>query len=240
MVEELCGECVFDMLIFNLLPLKIIYGKMILKYYSPLSNHKIENEVTMSSSLLPVIVLVLLVLVILIVFLFRKPSPVAAGVPGVDITGDPNSPLRKWDCSRDGRQIIFSDVPAKYTPYLLPFNKDALEAQPKEGFEVLISIAADVRFRNSDSKEIDKFKSSVNLWMSYNAQDLEELRNNKYTIDDLVPVKIIPGATNWKPFSGKIDYSKMKPGENGEFGGVSITVDSWGDPPMGWGSPKGT
>ena len=194
----------------------------------------------MSASLLSVVVLVLLVLVILIVFLFRKPSPVAVGVPGVDITGDPNSPLRKWDCSRDGRQIIFSDVPLGLTPYLVPFNKAALEAQPKEGFEVLISIAADVRFRDGDSREIDNFKSPVTLWMSYNAQDLARLEENKYTIDDLVPVKIVPGATNWKPFFGdkKIDYLKMKRSENGGFGGVSITVDSWGDPPMGWGSPK--
>ena len=189
----------------------------------------------MSASLLSVVVLVLLVLVILIVFLFRKPSPVAVGVPGVDITGDPNSPLRKWDCSRDGRQIIFSDVPAKYTPYLVPFNEEALRAQKPDDFEVLISIAADVRFRDSESREVDKFESSIKLWMSYNAKDVAGL-GNKYTIDDLVPVKIVPGATNWKRFSGKVknDYKH----EEGGFGGVTITVDSWGDPPMGWGSPK--
>ena len=107
-------------------------------------------------------------------------------------------------------------------------------------FSDLICIAADVRFRNSDSREIDNCKSPVTLWMSYNAQDLARLEENKYTIDDLVPVKIVPGATNWKPFFGgkKIDYLKMKRSENGGFGGVSITVDSWGDPPMGWGSPK--
>ena len=189
----------------------------------------------MSSSLLSVVVLVLLVLVILIVFLFRKPSPVAVGVPGVDITGDPNSPLKKWDCSRDGRQIIFSDVPAKYTPYLVPFNEEALRAQKPDDFEVLISIAADVRFRDSESREVDKFESSIKLWMSYNAKDVAGL-GNKYTIDDLVPVKIVPGATNWKPFSGDIEI--VMPVEEGGFGGATITVDSWGDPPMGWGSPK--
>ena len=190
----------------------------------------------MSASLLSVVVLVLLVLVILIVFLFRKPSPVAVGVPGVDITGDPNSPLRKWDCSRDNRQIIFSDVPLGLTPYLVPFNEAALRMQEKEGFTVLISIAADVRFRNSDSREIEKFESPVKLWMSYNAKDVEELERNKYTIKDLVPVKIVPGATNWKPFSGDIEI--VMPVEEGGFGGATITVDSWGDPPMGWGSPK--
>ena len=190
----------------------------------------------MSASLLSVVVLVLLVLVILIMFLFRKPSPVAVGVPGVDITGDPNSPLRKWDCSRDGRQIIFSDVPLGLTPYLVPFNEAALRMQENEGFTFLISIAADVRFRNSDSREIEKFESPVKLWMSYNAKDVEELERNKYTIKDLVPVKIVPGATNWKPFSGDVDF--VMPVEEGRFGGVTITVDSWGDPPMGWGSPK--
>ena len=190
----------------------------------------------MSASLLSVVVLVLLVLVILIMFLFRKPSPVAVGVPGVDITGDPNSPLKKWDCSRDGRQIIFSDVPLGLTPYLVPFNEAALRMQENEGFTFLISIAADVRFRNSDSREIEKFESPVKLWMSYNAKDVEELERNKYTIKDLVPVKIVPGATNWKPFSGDVDF--VMPVEEGRFGGVTITVDSWGDPPMGWGSPK--
>ena len=189
----------------------------------------------MSASLLSVVVLVLLVLVILIVFLFRRPSPVAVGVPGVDITGDPNSPLRKWDCSRDGRQIIFSDVPRGLTPYLVPFNEEALRAQKPDDFDVLISIAADVRFRDSESREVDKFESSIKLWMSYNAKDVAGL-GNKYTIDDLVPVKIVPGATNWKRFSGKVknDYKH----EEGGFGGATITVDSWGDPPMGWGSPK--
>ena len=190
----------------------------------------------MSASLLSVVVLVLLVLVILIMFLFRKPSPVAVGVPGVDITGDPNSPLKKWDCSRDGRQIIFSDVPLGLTPYLVPFNEAALRMQENEGFTFLISIAADVRFRNSDSREIEKFESPVKLWMSYNVQDIEKLEEYKLTIKDLVPVKIIPGATNWKPFSGDIEI--VMPVEEGEFGGATITVDSWGDPPMGWGSPK--
>lgn len=191
----------------------------------------------MSASLLSVVVLVLLVLVILIVFLFRKsPSGVEGEVKGRDITEDPNSPLRKWDCSRDGRQIIFSDVPLGLTPYLVPFNEAALRMQENEGFTFLISIAADVRFRNSDSREIEKFESPVKLWMSYNAKDVEELERNKYTIKDLVPVKIVPGATNWKPFYG--DVKIVMPVEEGGFGGATITVDSWGDPPMGWGSPK--
>ena len=190
----------------------------------------------MSASLLSVVVLVLLVLVILIVFLFRKsPSGVEGEVKGRDITEDPSSPLKKWDCSRDNRQIIFSDVPRGLTPYLVPFNEEALRAQKPDDFEVLISIAADVRFRDAFSREIEKFKSPVKLWMSYNAKDVEGLEN-KYTIDDLVPVKIVPGATNWKIFSGKVENDYKH--EEGGFGGVTITVDSWGDPPMGWGVPK--
>ena len=228
----MCAWSIF----YNLLPLKIIYDKMIFKNHFVLSSRQIENEVTMSASLLSVVVLVLLVLVILIVFLFRKPPSGAEGeVKGRDITEDPNSPLRKWDCSRDGRQIIFSDVPDKYTPYLVPFNKEVLEAQGKDDFKVLISIAADVRFRDRESREVDKFESSIKLWMSYNAKDVEGL-GNKYTIDDLVPVKIVPGATNWKIFSGKVENDYKN--EEGGFGGVTITVDSWGDPPMGWGSPR--
>jgi hypothetical protein len=199
------------------------------------SAKKIENEVTMPSSSY-----FLLLLVILIAYLFfRRFSPGGGPVKGKDITEDPTSPLKKWDCSRDDRTIIFSNVPVGLTPYLIPFNESALRAQPKDGFKVLLSIAADVRFRDDASREIDKFESLVTLWMSYNAQDLEKLQKADYKVSDLVPVKIIPGATNWKPFSANnIDYSKIERGEQGGFGGVSITVDSWGDPPMGWGSPK--
>jgi hypothetical protein len=175
----------------------------------------------------------LVLLLLVIAFLFRRFMPGDGPVKGRDITEDPSSPLRKWDCSRDGRQIIFSNVPAGLTPYLMPLNESALRSQPKEGFKVLLSIAADVRFQDSAGREIEKFDSPVTLWMSYNAQDIEQLQKADYKISDLVPVKIIPGATNWKPFAAdRIDYSKI------ERGGVSITVDSWGDPPMGWGSPK--
>jgi len=192
----------------------------------------------MSFMLLPVIVIVLLVLVILVLIIFRMSSPGNSTGPvmGVDISGDSSSGLKKWDCSRDNRQLVFSDVPAGLTPYLVPFNESALRNQKLEGFRVLLSIAADVRFRDKDSKEIEKFDSPVTVWMSYNAQDLLALRKAGYKITELVPVKIIPGATNWKPFSAeKIDYSNL---DCGGYGGVSITVDSWGDPPMGWGSPR--
>jgi len=175
----------------------------------------------------------LVLLLLLVAYLFRRFIPGGGPVKGKDITEDPSSPLRKWDCSRDGRQIVFSNVPAGQTPYLFPFNENALRSQPKEGFKVLLSIAADIRFQDSDGREIEKFGSPVTLWMSYNARDVEKLKNAGYKISNLVPVKIVPGATNWKPFAAdRIDYSGI------ERGGVSITADSWGDPPMGWGSPK--
>lgn len=154
----------------------------------------------------------------------------------MDITGDDGSALRKWDCSINNRQIVFSGVPAWLTPYIVPFNESELRAQKLEGFRVLLSIAADVRFRDGESREVEKFDSPVTVWLGYNAQDLLALRRADYKVSDLVPVKIVPGQTNWKPFAAeKINYSNLN---CGEFGGVFIEIDSWGDPPMGWGSPK--
>ena len=193
----------------------------------------------MMISSLFLIAFILFLFIALIIFLFWKSSGgsvPAGGVKGVDITETPDSSLKKWDCSINNRQLIFSNVPDGLTPYLVPFDENALRSQKLEGFRVLLSIAADVRFRDKDSKEIEKFESPVTVWMSYNAQDLLALRKTDYKITDLVPVKIVPGSTNWKPFPAeKLDYSNL---DCGGYGGVSIIVDSWGDPPMGWGSPK--
>jgi hypothetical protein len=182
--------------------------------------------------------LVLIVLVVLVYLLFRRPAlgGSAGPVKGTDITGNPESALRKWDCSRDNRQLIFSDVPLGLTPYLVPFNETELRKEKLEDFKMLLSIAADVRFRDNESREIEKFEKPIKLWMSYNSQDLLALQNAGYTVDDLTPVKIVPGKTGWKRFDPKsVIYSNIK---CGELGGVSITIDSWGDPPTGWGSPK--
>jgi hypothetical protein len=188
------------------------------------------------------VVFILILIVILLAFLLWRYSSggksQAAEVKGVDITGDSNSTLRKWDCSSNNRQLVFSGVPAGLTPYLVPINESELRSQEKEGFKILLSIAGDVRFRNSEGREIGDFASTVTVWLSYNAQDVLALRKTDYKISDLVPVKIVPGQTNWKPFPAKkIDYSNLN---CGEFGGVFISVDSWGDPPIGWGSPKGS
>ncbi len=192
----------------------------------------------MISSLL-FVAFVLFLIVILIGFLFWRYTSggnSSGAIAGVDITEDSGSTLRKWDCSSNNRQLVFSGVPAGLTPYRVPFNESELRMQKLEGFEVLLSIAADVRFRDSESREVEKFGSTVTVWLSYNAQDLLALRKTRYKISDLVPVKIVPGQTNWKPFAAdKINYSNLN---CGEFGGVSIEVDSWGDPPFGWGSPK--
>jgi hypothetical protein len=183
--------------------------------------------------------ILLIVVIILIYLLFRKGQGGQEGagpVRGMDITGDDQSQLRKWDCSRAGRQIVLSDIPSGLTPYLYPFDEDALRRQPLEGFEQLISIAADIRLLDRDSREVQNLPSPVRLWMSYNAQDILALQRNGSTVDNLVPVKIVPGRTGWRRFSeDAIDYGNIK---CGEMGGVMITINSWGDPPTGWGSPK--
>ena len=184
----------------------------------------------------------LLVVIILLYLLFRnnRGSQPALRDPvrGVDITGDDQSPLRKWDCSLAERQIVLSDVPSGLTPYLYPFDEGELRKQPLEGFEQLVSIAADIRLLDQNSKEVQDLESPVRMWMSYNAKDVLALQKSGYTVNDLVPVKIVPGQTGWRRFSDDaVDYENIK---CGEMGGVYITISSWGDPPTGWGSPKTT
>ncbi len=188
---------------------------------------------------------VLLVIVIVLIYLlFRRPgsAPSSSGITkptkGTDITSDANSPLKKWDCSIANRQIVLSDVPSRLTPYLYPFDEAALRKQPLEGFDALISIAVDIRLLDQDSKEVTKLDSPVKFWMSYNAEDLLAVQKLGRTVDDLMPVKIVPGTTGWRPFAkGAVDYENIN---CGALGGVTITVSSWGDPPTGWGSPKTT
>ena len=181
----------------------------------------------------------LIVLIILIYMLLRKSQGGQGGgepVRGTDITGDDQNQLRRWDCSRAGRQIVLSDVPSGLTPYLYPFDEQELRKQPLEGFEQLISIVADVRLLDRNSKEVRDLESPVRLWMSYNAQDILALQKNGSTVDNLVPVKIVPGQTGWRRFSeDAIEYENIK---CGEMGGVHITINSWGDPPTGWGTPR--
>jgi len=181
----------------------------------------------------------LIVVIVLAYLLFQKgrgsQSP-GEPVRCTDITGADQSQLRKWDCSRAGRQVVLSDVPSGLTPYLYPFDEDELRKQPLEGFEQLISIVADIRLLDRNSKEVRDLESPVRLWMSYNAQDLLALQRNKSTVDNLVPVKIVPGQTGWRRFSeDAIEYENLK---CGEMGGVTITINSWGDPPTGWGTPR--
>jgi len=178
----------------------------------------------------------LVVVVILLYLLFWKP-PTPQPVKGRDITGDDQSPLKKWDCSSANRQIVLSDVPAGIAPYLYPFNEDELRKQPLEGVDVLISIVADIRLLDQNSNEVQELKDPVKLWMSYNADDILALQKNGYAVDNLTPVKIVPGQTGWRKFSkeGAVDYNNIN---CGELGGVYITINSWGDPPIGWGVPR--
>jgi hypothetical protein len=184
----------------------------------------------------------LLVVIILIYLLVRKsgvkpnPNVVTEPTPGRDITGDANSLLKKWDCSIANRQLVLSDVPKGLTPYLYPFDEAELRKQPLEGIKALISIAADIRLLDQNSNEVQKLEKPVKLWMSYNADDILALQKLDRTVDDLMPVKIVPGTTGWRPFAKEaIEYGNIN---CGEMGGVYITISTWGDPPTGWGSPK--
>jgi len=184
----------------------------------------------------------LLLVIILLYLLFRRSgaSPNSdestKPIPGRDISGDANSPFRRWDCSIANRQLVLSDVPKGLTPYRYPFDEAELRKQPLEGFDTLISIAADIRLLDQNSKEVQQLEKPVRLWMSYNADDILALQKLGRTVDDLMPVKIVPGTTGWRPFAkDAVEYGNIN---SGEMGGVYITISSWGDPPTGWGSPK--
>lgn len=182
--------------------------------------------------------LIILVIILLYLLLRKGQGTPSGGQPvrGTDITGDEQSPLRKWDCSVAARQIVLSDVPAGLTPYLYPFDEDDLRRQPREGFEQLISISADIRLLDRNSREVQELERPVTLWISYSAADILALQRNGFTVDNLVPVKIVPGRTGWRRFSeDAVDYENMR---CGEMGGVRITITSWGDPPTGWGVPR--
>ena len=181
----------------------------------------------------------LIVVIVLIYLLLRKGGgfqPPREPVRGTDITGDDQSALRRWDCSLSGRQVVLSDVPSGLTPYLYPFDEDDLRRQPREGFEQLISIVADIRLLDRNSKEVQDLERPVRLWISYSAEDILALQRSGFTVDNLVPVKIVPGRTGWRRFSeDALDYGNVK---CGEMGGVYITINSWGDPPTGWCVPR--
>ena len=186
----------------------------------------------------------LLLVLILLYLLFRRSGGASDSdvdsnpVPGRDITGNANSSLRKWDCSVANRQLVLSDVPQGLTPYLYPFNEAELRKQPLEGFDTLISIAADIRLLDKSSHEVQNLETPVKFWMSYNADDILALQKLGRTVDDLMPVKIVPGTTGWTPYTkDAVEYGNIN---CGEMGGVYITISSWGDPPTGWGSPKTT
>ena len=184
----------------------------------------------------------LLVVIILIYFLFRNMGAgsgsggVTKPTRGKDITGNANSPLKKWDLSIANRQLILSDVPANLTPHLFPFNEAELRQQPLEGFKALISVAADIRLLDQNSKEVQKLEKPVKLWMSYNADDILALQKTGAAVNDLTPVKIVPGTTGWRRFSNEaVNFENIN---CGELGGVFITISTWGDPPTGWGIPR--
>jgi len=197
--------------------------------------------------------LLLLIVIALIYLLFRERQNSGSGnendhslngepVPGTDIT-PPDSTQKKWDCSTANRQIILSNVPAGFTPYLYPFDEDNLRAKPLSGFEVLLSIAADIHLhKNSDGSvdDVDLNETGpITLWMSYNAQDILALRKSGYKLDNLSPVKCVPASESesleWTKFpEDSVNFDDI---QCGEYGGVYITIEPWGDPPIGWGSP---
>ena len=204
---------------------------------SLVSQHGCKERINMSNAYLTYGLLIVVIILLYLLFQKRRGSePPGGRVRGTDITGDEQNPLRRWDCSVSARQIVLSNVPAGITPYLYPFDEEDLRRQPREGFEQLISIAADIRLLDQNSKEVQDFERPVTLWMSYNAADILALQRSGYTVDNLVPVKIVPGRTGWRRFSrDAVDYENIK---CGEMGGVYITINSWGDPPTGWGVPQ--
>jgi hypothetical protein len=142
-----------------------------------------------------------------------------------------------WDCSQGTHSLTISNLPADVTPYYVAFDDAALRTQNKEkSIEAIISIVADIRFLNANSEVVTTFKDPVQLWMGYDAADIAELRKSDRSVTQLIPIVIMPDKDNiWKTFPAEsVDFSKIQDASNP---GVTITFNTWGDPPAGWGVP---
>ena len=182
-----------------------------------------------------------IVLVLLYLLLRGRQQPTQEGpIAGIDVT-PPGSAQKKWDCSTDHRQIILTNVPPGYTPYLYPMDEDDLREKPLVDFKTLISIVADIHLHNDNDSTVDKVDLSktgpIKKWIGYNAQDVLALENSGHTVDDLTPVKCVPvdkyEGLAWRTFpDDSVNYEYIR---CGEVGGFYITIDDWSDPPEGLG-----
>jgi hypothetical protein len=194
-----------------------------------------------------IILLIILIALLLLVIRFKPPSTnpadattppvagVAAQTPCSQTASQSSAAAQAWDCSRDGRTVRITGLPDGVTPYTFTFDDASLRKQKTDdSIASIVSIVADIRFLDSNSKIVPTFKEQVKLWMSFNAADLAELPAGKKPSELLIPIQIKPDKENiWRPFPrDSVDYSQM---DNATEGGVTITFTTWGDPPTGWG-----
>ena len=205
-------------------------------------SQKTNDRTTRSNYLLHnVLIFVLLIVVVVLFVLLTRSTKSIVRAPGT-------LPADAVACGVEGggfscsglldHKLTLANVPPSVTPYLLPISasdESKFAGLPKDGFQCIISIAGNLAFFDKGGEMVKSFASPVTMQIAFTGNDVEKLSGCKsgLTEADLVPVYLyLPDAdarvSIWKPF------------QNYRMDGSTATIEFqfWGDPPIGWGSPK--
>ncbi len=140
-----------------------------------------------------------------------------------------------WDCSVNGRKVLFSGIPDGITPYQVPFDETALLQKPTEQFKVVIVIVADIQFYDAEGKLVTEFKDGATLQLEYTTDDLKTAAEKGYPNSELIPIytnSCVPPENcdplPWQPFQDyKLDTENKQ---------AIIQFTTWLDQPTGYGA----
>ena len=157
----------------------------------------------------------------------------------------------RWEGKPNGKhKVILEGLPETHSPYWHPIqNKADLKKKPirkpagdeEKPVTEIISIVADIHlYKNVGGKdEIDDdviLATPMTLKMYYTDDDHkaltifgEKFKQALSVERNLHPMKFDPSAGEWIKFSNADVNHKERV--------ATITIDSWGDPPIGWGIP---
>ncbi len=199
-----------------------------------------ENSRFPVSRILSIISYIIVAILVWLIARLGIPGPASDSIPA-DARACASVDGGSWNCVTDaGLEIRFSNVPADVTPMLVPIKPEEetrLRAATREGFSCLISILGNVAFER-DSKLVSKFDQPVTLTYTFTEEDVRRAADTSlsncdrpYTPEEFVPVIILSPFKEdsfWMPFpSFSVDGNQ-----------AVVQFRVWGDPPIGWGSPK--
>ncbi len=140
-----------------------------------------------------------------------------------------------WDCSVNGRKVLFSGIPDGITAYQVPYDEEKLLQKPTEQFKVVIVIVADIQFYDAEGKLVTDFKDGATLELGYTTDDVTTAEKQGYTESQLIPIytnSCVPPENcdplPWRPFQN------YKPDPENKQAIIQFT--SWLDQPTGFGA----